>query len=164
MRFGHCARDEGESLDNAKMSGDSNRAMPRIFIISPHPVFSQGVETLLSQETDFVVVGKDTDIHRALDAIHCLQPEVILVDVETPACDQSSVIARLLAEHVGVRIVALNLHSNKLAIYRTEECVINQFSDLIDAIKAEEVKHQHKRAEHSNGVIPQLDKPVHNGG
>lgn len=137
--------------------------MQRIFIISPHPVFSQGVETLLSQEIAFQVVGKDADVERGIEAIKVLRPDVVIVDYEISDCNQKSVIARLLEEKIRLCVIGLNLYSNKLSIYRTDECVVNQFSDLVDVINSqldeeiipEEVSHRQKLVDDSKNVMPQ---------
>lgn len=136
--------------------------MPRIFIISPHPVFSQGVETLLGRETDLRVVGRDADVERALTSIKALRPDVILIDDDASLCVQNSALMRLLDEKAGPQVIRLNLHSNTLSIYRTTEYTVNEFSDLVELIKhpvqvPQEVEHPHNASWDSKDVIPQMD-------
>ena len=53
----------------------------RILIASSHPLFSQGINSLLAkrQEMDTEVVGIVSSIGEALEAIENLQPDLVIV-------------------------------------------------------------------------------------
>ncbi len=39
--------------------------MKRIFMLSSHPLFSQGVESLLRREAELEIVGRETDADKS---------------------------------------------------------------------------------------------------
>jgi len=41
--------------------------MKCIFVLSNHPLFGQGVENLLRQEKRLNIVGRETDVDRAIE-------------------------------------------------------------------------------------------------
>jgi len=114
--------------------------MKRIFIISPHPLFSQGVEALLGKETAFRFVGRDTDADWAIESIRQVCPDVVILDCETPVFDQTAVIVRLLKERPGIIVIGLNLQDNTVRVYGTAECVVRGVNDLVNAIATEFVE------------------------
>jgi len=105
--------------------------MKRVFIFSRHPLFGQGVESLLYQEARLEVVGRETDVNKAFERIQELQPDVVIVEDGDPA----SFIARIVKEGLGAKVIGLNLDGNTIYIYRSEQQVIKEVEDLVKAIK-----------------------------
>jgi DNA-binding NarL/FixJ family response regulator len=60
--------------------------MKRIFILSSYPLFGQGVESLLRQETGLEIVGRETDVDKAMERIKELRPDGVIID----SCDMST--------------------------------------------------------------------------
>jgi DNA-binding NarL/FixJ family response regulator len=109
--------------------------MKRIFMLSTHPLFSQGVESLLRQETGLEVVGRETDVDKAVERIRELQPDVVIVDSADPTCDPTLAVMRILREGVGTKVIGLNLQDNTVCIYRGEQRVVKEVKDLVEAIE-----------------------------
>ena len=109
--------------------------MKRIFMFSTHPLFGQGVESLLRRETGLEVVGRETDVDKAVERIKELQPDVVIVDSGDPACDPTPAVMRMLREGVGARVIGLNLQDNTICIYRGEQRVVKEVKDLVEAIE-----------------------------
>jgi len=42
-------------------------AMKHVFVLSSHPLFGQGVESLLRQEKGLEIVGRETDVDKAIE-------------------------------------------------------------------------------------------------
>ena len=109
--------------------------MKRIFMLSSHPLFSQGVESLLRQETGLEIVGRETDMDKAIERIKELQPDVVILDSGDPACDLTPAVMRILREGVGAKVIGLNLQDNTMCIYRGEQRVVEEVKDLVEAIE-----------------------------
>ena|GEM_PF-464785 len=111
-------------------------AMKSIFVLSGHPLFGQGVEILLRQEAGLDIVGRETDVDRAMERIKELRPDVVIVDSGDPACDPTPAVMRILREGVGTKVIGLNLHDNTVFIYRGEQRVVKEVKDLVAAIES----------------------------
>jgi len=110
--------------------------MKRIFMLSSHPLFSQGVESLLRQETGLEIVGRETNVDKASERIKELRPDVVILD-SADLCDPMPVVMRILREGVGTKVIGLNLKDNTMHVYRGEQRVVKQVEDLVEVIKTE---------------------------
>ena len=108
--------------------------MRRIFILSSHPLFSQGVESLLRQQPGVEIVGRETDVDKAMECIKELQPDVVILD-GGPTRDPTLAVVRILGEGVGTKLIELNLQDNTVYVYRGEQRVVKDVKDLIEAIE-----------------------------
>ena len=109
--------------------------MKRVFILSRHTLFCDGIVALLSQEAGFDVVGQDTELSSAVESIKSLSPDVVIINCDDPEPDLSQVVASLLQNRLGVRIIGLSLEDNKISIYRGEDKQVHQLEDLLKAIE-----------------------------
>jgi len=110
------------------------RAMRRVFILSNHPLFGQGVESLLRQEARLEIVGQETDVDKAVERIKELQPNVVILDCAEPACDPTLAVMRILREGLETKVIGLNLQDNTMYIYHGEQRVVKEVKDLMEAI------------------------------
>jgi DNA-binding NarL/FixJ family response regulator len=111
------------------------RAVRRVFIISSHPLFGQGVESLLRQETGVDIAGRETDVDTAIERIKELRPHVVILDSADPACVPTPAVMRILKEGLEAKVIGLNLQDNTLCIYRGEQRVVEEVKDLVEAIE-----------------------------
>jgi DNA-binding NarL/FixJ family response regulator len=113
--------------------------MKRIFMLSSHPLFSQGVESLLCREAGLQIVGREMDLERGLDRIRELRPDVVIVDGVDRTRDPTPTVMRILRERLGTRVIGLNLQDNIVCIYRSEQRIARGVEDLLEAIEAEPI-------------------------
>lgn len=109
--------------------------MKRILMLSSHPLFSQGVESLLRREPELEIVGRETDVDKAIERIKELRPDVVIVDSGDPEIDAESLMGYLLQHKLGVNVVGLSLANNTIAVYRKEQIAIAAVEDLIKVIQ-----------------------------
>ena len=109
----------------------------RVLIIASNPLFSQGVESLLRQESRLEVMGREADVDKAMKRIKELKPDVVIVDSGDPACGPTPAVMRILREGVEVKVIGLNLQNNTICIYRGEQRVVREVRDLVEAIEAQ---------------------------
>jgi DNA-binding NarL/FixJ family response regulator len=100
----------------------------RIFIISDHLMFGDGLECLLLKEEGVEVVGRETHIQGATTAIETLQPDVIIVDNDEMSLDIITELLRLVKTKVGVKIIHVSLQSNNLYVYQAAHTRIPRLS------------------------------------
>lgn len=110
--------------------------MRRVFIVSNHPLFGTGVEKLLAQPGRIAIVGHEQDSETALRCIQDLQADVVIVDCDNKEMSYCALITRILAVVPPVRVLGVNLHDNRLYVFRRDERIVGTVEDLLDAIEA----------------------------
>lgn len=89
----------------------------RVLICDDHPVFRDGLATLLSNEEDFEVVGEAAtgadSISRALD----LSPDVIVMDINMPETNGIEATRRILAEDADARVLILTMFEDDDSVF-----------------------------------------------
>ena len=74
----------------------------RVLVVDDHAMVRAGFRMMLEAEPDIEVVGEAGDGARAIDAVHRLQPDVALIDIQMPVLDgleATRIIANPSSEH-----------------------------------------------------------------
>jgi hypothetical protein len=111
--------------------------MPRacqVFIVASHPLFAQGVQSLLHGQPGLVVVGMGAAELGVVDQIRELRPDVVILDADSDA--QTSLLPVLLRENLGVKLVGLTLEDNRIDVYYQHQIIGTDVGDLIEAVRA----------------------------
>ena len=106
--------------------------VPRVFVISSRLMFGHGLESLLRQETNFDIVGQETNIDQAIKQMKDLQPNVVILDSENAV----SRVTPILHASPGVKVISLSLQNNDLYVYQVKQWIVRETEDLVEAIKA----------------------------
>jgi DNA-binding NarL/FixJ family response regulator len=61
-----------------------NQATTRVLVSDAHPLFRQGIQSLLSSTQDMSVVGEAADGNETIIKVETCQPDVVLLDVDIP--------------------------------------------------------------------------------
>ena len=85
----------------------------KVLIVDDHPVIRAGIKNLLKGTPDIRVIGEAENGSEALDLIKDLAPDVLLLDMELPDIDGTTVARQLQERGSPVRILALNAHNEK---------------------------------------------------
>jgi DNA-binding NarL/FixJ family response regulator len=107
----------------------------RVIMLFSHPLFGQGVETLLRRESGVEIVGRESDANRLLQRVKELRPDVVIVDGADPVCDPLPLVMRILTEVGGTRVIGLNLKDNSMFVYQGERRMVKAVHDLMQAIE-----------------------------
>jgi DNA-binding NarL/FixJ family response regulator len=82
-----------------------------IIIIDDHPLFREGLKTIISRDDRFKVVGEAGSGHEGFDMVKRLKPDLVVIDISLP--DQSGIqLARDLRERLSeIKILIVSMHS-----------------------------------------------------
>jgi len=108
----------------------------RILIASSHPLFAEGLRSLLHQrqQMDAVVVGMVSTIEEALHALRDLQPDLVIVDYDDEQVNRDEFLARFVEGEGRLRVVLLSLKEGgqDAIVYDRRTLAASQVEDWLD--------------------------------
>jgi DNA-binding NarL/FixJ family response regulator len=112
-------------------------------IVDDHPVVREGLNAMISVESDMVVVGEAGTAAEAIELFAKLRPNVILMDLLLPDLDGSEAIRRIAGKSSDVSIVVITSVGADEQIYEALEAGARGYlfkdmvrKELLQAIKA----------------------------
>jgi DNA-binding NarL/FixJ family response regulator len=122
-------------------SGDGSVTI-KIILVDDHQIFRQGLRTMLTAEPDIKIVGEADNGRAALQLVNKFTPEVVIMDVSMPDLNGIEATRQILADHPGVKVIALSMHSDSLFVlnmlkagasgYLLKDCALEE---LVKAIR-----------------------------
>jgi cytochrome c oxidase subunit 2 len=113
-----------------------NRAKKRrVLIASSHPLFGQGLRSLLRkrQETGVEVVGMVANLEEAIAALDKLNPDLIIVDYDDRVLNRDEFLARFVEGEKKLRVVLLSLQSaGEAIVYDRRTLAAAQIDDWLE--------------------------------
>ena len=79
----------------------------RVLVVDDHAIVRKGVNALLEEVENIVVIGEASNGKEAVDQAESLKPDVILMDLEMPIMDGVEAISRITSRQDNIRIIAL---------------------------------------------------------
>ncbi len=86
--------------------------MIRVIIADDHHLIRQGLRDLLEKESDIRIVAEAVDGREAIDAVHRVRTDVIVMDVEMPGINGIEATRRIRASFSEIQVVMLSMHSD----------------------------------------------------
>ncbi len=84
----------------------------RVLIVDDHGLFREGLNSLLSEREDVVVVGQAADGRTALRLVKELSPHLVIMDVAMPELNGVDATRQIVRERPETRVIALSQHSD----------------------------------------------------
>jgi len=97
-----------------------------VLIVDDHPSFRASAKRML-QANGYDVVGEAADGSSAIDAVHELRPEVVLLDIRLPDVDGFQVAERLAGGRAAPAIVLTSSHDRSDFAYEIAKCPVQGF-------------------------------------
>lgn len=91
------------------------RGKRTVLIVDDHPIVRQGLAQLIDQEQDLEVCGQAEDAHEAMQAIHSLHPDMVIVDISLKDTSGMDLIKDLKVRHPDLPVLTLSMHDE--AVY-----------------------------------------------
>lgn len=85
-----------------------------IFIVDDHPVFREGLASLVRRQEDLAVCGEADDASQALTAIQRMNPELTLVDIGLPGRSGLELIKDLVFARPASAVLVISMHDETL--------------------------------------------------
>jgi cytochrome c oxidase subunit 2 len=121
----------------------------RVLIASNHPLFGQGLRSLLRerQGSGVSVVGVVSNVEQALAALERLDPDLIIVDYDDEALNRDEFLARFVEGERKLRVVLLSLQSGHQAIvYDRRTMAASQIDDWLEEWRVSDQQSNRKLA------------------
>ena len=93
--------------------------LTKILIADDHQLFNDGMKMMLAAETNLQIVGQVFSGKDVLDAVHRMQPNVVLLDINMPHLNGLEAADKLLKNYPNVRIIMLTMYSDRKFV---EDC------------------------------------------
>jgi DNA-binding NarL/FixJ family response regulator len=107
----------------------------RVLIASSHPLFGQGLRSLLQERggAGVEILGMVSNLDEALKAIEKLNPDLVIVDYDDRALNRDEFLARFVEGERKMRLVLISLQSGRDAlIYDRRSLAASQITDWLD--------------------------------
>ena len=115
----------------------------RILIVEDHPVFREGLSTIIGSQADLLLVGQAANAVEALSEFRRTMPDITLMDVRLPGSDGIDAVIGIRGEFPIARIIMLTTLDSDGEIQRALRAGASAYilksmpaNDLLDVIRA----------------------------
>ena len=84
----------------------------RVLIVDDHEIVREGLQILLSEETEFEVIGTAGNSDEAVSMTKTYKPDIILMDLVLPGLDGIETTKRVIAVSPSTRVLVLTSYSD----------------------------------------------------
>src|SRR5437899_7610307 len=115
----------------------------RVLIADDHPIFRHGTQALLAATPDLRAVGEARTGDEAIELAASLRPDLILMDVQMPACNGIDATRRILAANPEIRVLMVTMFEDDASIFTAMRAGARGYllkdaekSDILRAVRA----------------------------
>ena len=87
--------------------------MIRIILVDDHDLFRAGVQSILREHEDLVVVGEYATGEAALHAVREAPPDLVMMDINMPGIGGIEATRRIVRHAAQVRVIVVTVHSEE---------------------------------------------------
>lgn len=82
-----------------------------VLVIDDHPMFREGLKSIIGRNSRYAVVGEAGDGREGLKRIKKLSPEMVIVDLSLPDMSGIELIQHALKANPDLRMIVVSMHS-----------------------------------------------------
>ncbi len=86
----------------------------RVILADDHPIFREGLRTLLNACPDILVIGEAENGAEAVDLVETLQPTVVVMDINMPVMNGIEATRLIKARFPSIYIIGLSMHGDQI--------------------------------------------------
>jgi len=113
----------------------------RILLVDDHPIFREGLRSLIDNSAAGTVVGEACDGAEAVRLAGELKPDLVIMDLTMPIMNGIDATRELTRKHPGIRVLALSMESSRFFVVEVLKAGATgylmkdtAFAELADAI------------------------------
>ena len=84
----------------------------RVMVVDDHPLFREGLKTLIDHSPDYRVVAEAGSGREAFEVVEEARPDIVLVDITMPGMNGIQLIREMRASEPQARFMVISMHSN----------------------------------------------------
>jgi DNA-binding NarL/FixJ family response regulator len=100
------------------VASSAKKVKARILLVDDHPIVRQGLAEMIDQEPDLTVCGTAEDVHKALDALDKLQPDLVIADISLKGSNGIELLKNIKVRHPRTLVLVLSMHDESLYAVR----------------------------------------------
>src|SRR5688572_28606295 len=90
------------------------KAKSRIILVDDHPIVRQGLAEMINQEKDLNVCGVAEGVHKALEAIGTLKPDLVVADISLRGSNGIELLKNIKVRYSKMLVLVLSMHDEAL--------------------------------------------------
>ncbi|HEX7862312.1 MAG TPA: response regulator transcription factor [Verrucomicrobiae bacterium] len=99
-------------------SASKNGSKHRILLVDDHPIVRQGLAEMIDQERDLQVCGTAEDVHKALDALEKVKPDLVIADISLKGSNGIELLKNIKVRYPRTLVLVLSMHDESLYAVR----------------------------------------------
>jgi DNA-binding NarL/FixJ family response regulator len=116
--------------------------MLSVALVDDHPLFREGLRTVLSAQPDVEVVAEACDSRQACAMVSTAKPAVVVIDMTLPDGDGIAATQDILRQAPRTRVLMLTMHSSEFFVSRAFAAGVSGYAvktqapeEILDAIR-----------------------------
>ncbi|MDO9121095.1 MAG: response regulator transcription factor [Anaerolineaceae bacterium] len=84
----------------------------KVLLVDDHAVVRLGLNTLLSDEREIIIVGEAANADQAMKQVDLLKPDVVILDIQIPGKNGIEVCKSIVSQYPNSKVVMLTSHTS----------------------------------------------------
>lgn len=136
----------------------------RILIVDDHPLFLEGIATVVAHQADMQLVGRASTGRQAVEEYRRVRPDVTLMDLRLPDMSGISAVTAIRAEFPDARVVMLTTFEGDVEIQRALAAGVRAYllksaplEELVESVRKVHSGRKHLPAQVAENLAEHFD-------